>query len=308
MTATLAALLEEVATAPVPIADPGPVIDELRDRLETAATEAVDGLGAEHLPVRLPKARVAELLACEQLAVTASASGRSLSEPVVRGRILDRLLHHHVHGGGPAPGPALAVAVGAFEAERDDEVVAWLDHDPDLRARLAEDASGFAERLQTLGPIDPAWWPRCEDRLRVDLADGAVVCAAQLDLVAGGGPTGRPMVILEAKSGPFTADHRDGLFWYALLAALRHGSPPRGVIGWSAWEGRAWWQPVTADVLRGAATRGEEALARLAALLGGRAPDRTACRACAWCAERPTCPAARPLDGGEDGGGFGDGW
>lgn len=287
----LADLLDGARAASPVIADGGALVVALRAELEHAAAAAVEGVDPDRLPLRAPKERIARVLACEQLAVSSTGHGE-LREPVVRGRILDRLLHHHVHGDGPVHGPALAIAVGAFEAEGDDEIMAWLTERLDERARLAEDATAFAARLQAWGPIDPSWWPRCEDRLRVDLAGGRVVCAAQLDLVAGGAPTGLPMVVVEAKSGRFGQDHREGLFWYALLAALRHGQPPAAVIGWSGWDGAGWAQTVTEGMLRGATQRAAAAFDRLGALARGRPPVRTPCRGCGWCPERATCPVA----------------
>lgn len=292
---TLAALLDGVLASPPPILEPEPLLAELRADLEDAARAATDGLPERALPLRAPKDRISKVLACEAHLLATAVHGE-LSEPIVRGRVLDRLLHHHVHGGGPPPAavPALAIAEGAFEAERDDELLAWLAERTDARPGLAEDATAFAERLVTWGPIDPAWWPRCEDRLRVDLAGGRLVCAAQLDVVMGGEPTGRPMVVVEVKSGRFGQDHRDGLFWYAVLASLRHGTPPAAVIAWSAWDGAGWAQPVTEPVLRAATHRAAVAFARLGALARGEAATRTACRACAWCPEQATCPAAAP--------------
>jgi hypothetical protein len=299
MAARLAALLDDVVA-------PGPSVDvaDLRAGLDAAARLALDGVDPERLPIRLTKDRITRVLACEVHAVAESDASDSfeLSEPVVRGRVLDRLLHHHVHGVGTAPGPALAVAEGAFEAERDDAVVEWLLDDPDRRVRIAEDATAFAESLTALGPIEPSWWPRCEDRLRVDAGAGAIRCTAQLDLVVGGRPTDRPLVVVEVKSGRFGQDHRDGLFWYALLATLRHGAPPAAVIGWSAWDGTAWCQPVTEVVLHGAVDRAADALVRIGELARGREPTRTPGRACGWCPERDTCPVADEA-AGDDGDG-----
>jgi hypothetical protein len=137
--------------------------------------------------------------------------------------------------------------------------------------------------------------------VRVDLAGGDVVCAATFDLAVGGRPTERPLVIAEMKSGRFTQEHRDGLFWYALLAALRHRVAPGAVIGWSAQDGRGWAQPVTAAVLEAATQRGCAALDRIGDLERGRPPRRTACRACTWCTERDTCPEAAPVVDDDDG-------
>jgi hypothetical protein len=126
------------------------------------------------------------------------------------------------------------------------------------------------------------------------------VGAAQLDLVLGGRPTEHPLVVLEAKSGRFGQDHRDGLFWYALLVTLRHPEPPTAVIGWSGWDGAGWVQPVTEPLLLAAADRACEAIARIGDLARGRTPLRTPCRACAWCPERDTCPVADPGVGDDD--------
>jgi hypothetical protein len=295
----LADLLDVARTAAPSIGDGSGLVAELRAELEAVAAAVTEGVGPDGLPIRAPKDRIAKVLACEQLAMAPVEHGE-LNEPVVRGRILDRLLHHHVHGAGAVGGPALAIAEGALDAERDDDTVAWLQDRLEERVRLAEDATDFAARLADLGPIDPSWWPRCEDRVRVDLAGGRVVCSAQLDLVAGGHPTGLPMVIVEAKSGRFSQEHREGLFWYALLAALRHGTPPASVIGWSAWDGSGWAQAVTEGMLRGATQRSIAALERLGELARGRTPARTACRGCTWCPERATCDAAATSEDGDD--------
>lgn len=293
----LAALSGLAGATPHPSASA--VLPELRHRLDEVARRVPPGAR----PVRAPKDVLTRVLACERhhTATAGERGARSLSEPVVRGLVLDRLLHHHVHGE-PTSLRSLLVADGALLAERDDDVLAWLD-DPgerERRDRIGDDAAGFAAALRRWGPIDPAWWPRCEDRLRVSLGDGAVVCSARLDLVLGGAPTGRPIVILEAKSGPFRQDHRAGLLWYALLAALRHGTPPAAVIGWSALDGTSSLQPITAGVLAAAAERAVAALTRLADLAVGREPTATPGRACAWCPALAGCDVASPTFGVDD--------
>lgn len=289
-------MLADVAASPRPIPDEARLLDALRAQLDHAARGAVDGLPHDLLPLRVPKDRLTKVLTCERHLLATLEHG-DLTEPIVRGRVLDRLLHHHVHGGATATRqPALALAEGAFEAERDDDLTQWLGDNLDARERLASEADAFAERLRVLGAVPSDWWPRCEDRIRVDLADGDVVCAAQLDLVAGGAPTPHPLVVLEAKSGRFGPDHRDGLFWYALVLALRHGRAPAAAIAWSAWDGATWCQPITEGVLRAATDRACVALARLGELVRGRTPTATACRACAWCPVRETCGARAEVD------------
>lgn len=301
MTQTLAALLDGVVASSV-------AVDDLRVALEDAAGAAVEGVDPAQLPLRAPKDTITKVLACEQHLV-ATQGEWELAEPVVRGRVLDRLLHHRVHGDGSAPNEsALAIAESAFEAERDDDVIEWLMVNADGRARLDEDATEFAGRLDTwLGrredgssAIDPGWWPRCESRIGVELAGGRMLCTAQLDLAVGGGATGRPLVIIEVKSGRFSQEHRDGLFWYALVGALRYATPPAAVIGWSAWDGVGWCQPVTGGVLEASTHRACAAFERLGALARGLPPTRTACRACTWCPERDTCAEAAVPDVDDD--------
>jgi RecB family exonuclease len=286
-------MLAEVVT----MTPPAVQVDALRRALDDAAVAAADGVEPGRLPLRLPKDRMAKLLACEQLAMS-SLGGAALSEPVVRGRILDRLLHHHLHAAPSTSAPALAVAEGAFAAERDDEVLEWLRADPPTRGRLAEDASAFAERLHALGGVDRRWWPRCEERVRVDLAGGAVVCSAQLDLVLGGPPTELPLVVVEVKSGRLVGEHRDGLRWYALLVALRYGTAPAAIACWSALDGNGWVDAVTEASLTAALDRAGDALDRLGTLARGATPARTPGRACTWCPEASTCPVAAADDDG----------
>ena len=298
MTEQLGAVLDRVLASPT-ISDADGIVAAMRAELDHAARAATAGLCDDDLPLRASKDVLARVLACEQHLIEMQGEDE-LTEPVVRGRIVDRLLHHHVHGERALPPVPLAVAEDALEAERDDAVLTWLDDRADARARLADDASIAFEHLAALGPIEAAWWPRCETRVRVDLADGRVVCSAQLDLLLGGPPTGRPMVVFEAKSGTFAQDHRHGLFWYAALAGLRFGCPPVAVIGWSGRDGAVWHQPVTEATLVSATDRAVAAINRLGELAAGRTPTRTATRACAWCPARTSCDAAEPAAAGDD--------
>jgi hypothetical protein len=300
MTEPLHAVLDRVlATGPV-IGAPEQLLGELRAELDDAALTATDGVDDGELPLLAPKGVISKVLACEQHLLETAATDE-LSEPVVRGRIVDRLLQHHVHGGGGAHLPdALAVAEDSFGAERDDTVLAWLGEHGAARQRLADDAVVVTEHLATLGAVDARWWPRCETRLRVDLAGGRVRCSAQLDLVLGGHPTELPLVVLEAKSGRFVQEHRHGLFWYAVLAGLRFGRPPAAVIGWSGSDGATWCQPVTEAVLVAATERAAEAIVRLGELARGRPPRRTASSVCAWCPAQSSCDVADQTFGDED--------
>ena len=271
------------------------MLPSLREMLDAAAVRATAGVADADRPLLLSKESMRRVLACERHHAL-TPTGTSLHEPVVRGMVLDRLLHHHVHGSGPPPGAggALLVAVDALVAERADDVVAWLDAPEGglaCRDRLEEASEELAGALGSWGPIDPAWWPRCEERVRVDLGGGSVRASARLDLAVGGPPTSVPLVVVEVKSGTFSQEHRDGLFWYALLVALRHGRPPAAVVAWSPSSG-TWSQPVDAGVLRSAALRAERAITSLGALAAGREPVPTPGRACRWCAVRAECDVA----------------
>jgi len=262
-------------------------------REECAATVA--GAPADVLPLRLPKARIAGLLACER-GTLAGLGGSEMGEALVKGRLTDLLVAQHVTVGlGPdasadaveadlrdaldALGPAAADVATWLEGADDDALARVWHHTGVVRSRLSD---GW-------GPVEPAWWPRCQERAEVPLAGGALVLSATFDLVLGGPPTGRPWLLVEVKSGAAADRNRTDLLWYALVAALRHGQAPAWVATWTAADDGLVPGSVTLGAVESAARRGLAALERLVGLASGREPLVTPHPGCDWCPELDRC-------------------
>ncbi|MBK9178827.1 MAG: hypothetical protein IPM45_04520 [Acidimicrobiales bacterium] len=290
---TLSDVLADVLAAPPPPVSPD-ALRSIRAALDDALTAVADDLDPAAGPLRLPKGRVSEVLACER-AVLANLAPRPVSEAARLGRLLDRVAAHLVLGGDLGEpggvGDALGVARDALCAEDDPELLAWVDGlgGPD-RERVRTNLAGHAESLAaSLGVLDPAWWPRCESRATVTFAGGRIVAGAAFDLVLGGRPTGRPTVLVELKSGPTRPEHRQDVFWYALLCALRDGEAPAVVATWSGGDATVVDTPVAEGVLESAARRVIDAAVRLTRLASGGEPDMTPSGRCRWCRALPRC-------------------
>lgn len=285
-------LLAEVAGAP-PAAVPADVLHELRADLDRLAAELAPSLPADARPLRVPKDRLAAVLACERH-VLATLGGRPPAEPMVLGAALDHVVTRHVlHGVGVDP--AAEAAREALRVTGSDEALAWWDaQPPEVDARLRGELDRAAELLAAgWGEVDPGWWARPQVDVSVVLAGGVVVCAGRFDLLLGGPPTGRPGVLVEVKSGRARPAHRDDLLWYALLTGLRFGWAPAVVATWSAADDALVPVPVSEGALRAAARRAGDGLVALAGLAAGRPPQVRAGPRCGWCPELDRCEVGR---------------
>jgi hypothetical protein len=143
--------------------------------------------------------------------------------------------------------------------------------------------------VASFGVLDAKWWPRCESRVELAMADGAVVAAARLDVHLGGSGTGRPSVIVEVKSGAKRRDPLDDGRWYALLAAARDGVAPDAVLTlWTA-DGTVHVERVGPATIESAARRAVDAVTSLVELAAGREPTTRPNPMCTWCPARSSC-------------------
>lgn len=285
---TLAAELAAVcARLPEPV--PGETIDELRTVLEEELTDLTASLDPAVGPLRLPKRRLADVLACERY-VVANLHERPLTLPVVAGSLLHRVAAHVVLTG-QMPADPLTTARHALDADDEHRLRTWLDErDPHELAVLAANLMGHTEELVArLGDLDSGWWPRLESPVAIVFAGGRVVASASFDLVLGGGATCRPGVVVELKTGPNRDEHRQDLFWYALLAALRDGRAPQAVATLAVGGGDLIVEPVGPGTLRSAAYRALDATERLVRLASGEPPPMRPGPRCRWCAACDRC-------------------
>lgn len=265
----------------------------LRDRLEAASTRALELLeghdAVDALPLRLPKRRVLDLLACERLAAARHVCAEdttALPIPVLRGLALDRFVQQVVHGcpvRDPVGDLSSALEAEGDEARRADLVAAA----PQLGvAELAASAGDWAD-------LDPSWWPRTQSPVAVHLAGGRVRCEGRVDVELGGPLSGRPGVVVEVKVGRPHPSHLGEATHYALLVALRDDEAPVVVARWYPGAALA-HQVVTAEVLEGAARRLAAAIGAWAKLKAGRTPRERPGPGCSWCPDADRCPSFRP--------------
>ncbi|MBV9952816.1 MAG: hypothetical protein JO291_12740 [Acidimicrobiia bacterium] len=285
---TVRAVLDRLLAEPPPPADPTEVAAVLAWFTEEAEAR-VARCPPEALPLRLPKARIESLLACERMTV-AKLGALPLSEALVRGRCTDLLVAQHALTGLTAD--AEDDLRSALSARADHDVLAWIDEaDDDGRDRLWRHAGLVREALRTgWGPIDSAWWARPQESVRVPVADGALVLSCTFDLALGGPGTGRPWVLVEVKAGTARDGNRSDLLWYSLVAALRHRRPPDLVVAWSAADDGLVPVPITAGSLEAAGRRALAALDRLVELAAGREPEARPNPRCRWCPDIDRCP------------------
>jgi hypothetical protein len=156
---------------------------------------------------------------------------------------------------------------------------------------LVEAETRVARVVAAVPPLDPGWWPRVEEPVRVRLAGGAVVVTGRLDVLLGGPPTERPGIVVEVKGGRWYDGMRADAHLYALLVGLRDGVAPAGVVTLVA-DGTTHVEPIRPGLLTHAGERLEQALRTAAALAAGEVPEARPGAHCAHCPVRPDCPAA----------------
>lgn len=156
----------------------GQDLADLRGHLEGAAARAValvDGHDARDLlPLRVPKGRVAALLACERHAVARHAQpfDASMAPATLRGMALDRYVLHELVAG-PVADPLedlLSMLDAQAEFATRDDVIAWPDAAAAL-APLATAAGPGPASTRRGGPAPrrrpPSTWPVATSSHRV---------------------------------------------------------------------------------------------------------------------------------------------
>jgi hypothetical protein len=280
----LASLLEE---PPAP-SDPAEV-SRVLEWFIAAAEDLVERCPPEARPLRLPKARIESLLACERMTL-AKLGDLPLSEALVRGRCTDLLVAQHSLTG--LGDDVEADLRDALSTRADDDVLEWIgESDDDGLERLWRHAGHVRDALRSgWGPIDTGWWARPQEPVRVALAGGDLLLSCTFDLALGGPGTQRPWVLVEVKAGTVRDGNRSDLLWYSLVAALRHRRSPDLVAAWSAADDSLVPVPINAGSLEAAGHRALDALGRLVELAAGREPEVRPNPRCRWCPDLDRCP------------------
>ncbi len=185
-----------------------------------------------------------------------------------------------------------------------DGLGAWLQSCPEgeraeLRALANERVVTFFECFP---PLKARWVPVTEGRLRAELLGGRIVLAGRTDISLGRatGPTAGKVVI-DLKTGGFSASHLDDLRFYALVETLRLGTPPRLLASYYLDSGRAHPEAVTEGLLQAAVARTVDGARILHELeVGSREPVVRPGRTCRWCPALAGCGPGRAHLGEDD--------
>lgn len=251
-------------------------------------------------PLVVTKDRLTRVLACEAHYVATEFGQRSNSVALACGAIVDALFRQLVTVGSIGDPMTDGLAALAVD-DRQSDLVGWVERlsGPErdaLGAEVERQAEGLRRRWP---PLDPSWLPRTQEAMRVRLADGAFELSARVDLAIGR-PAGdvASVAIVEVKSGSRRAEHRADLHFSALLETLRSPAPPFVVATYYTRTGELDVDPVTDELLMGAARRTLMGTRRLADLAGGAEPGRTANPLCGRCSVLPDCDLGQERLGG----------
>jgi hypothetical protein len=243
---------------------PRPVADaERADSLRQFLEEGLEPLGREpgvhegsvaRPPLVVTKARLTE---AHSRPGPRAAGDRAPTPAIACGILIGVLFRQLITTG--SIGDPVADGFGALAVDdRHADLLAWVGRLPDdqrraLDAEVRRQAEGLVRRWPAL---DPAWLPRTEEPMRADLAGGAVVLAARVDLAVGRpGLDVASVAVVEVKSGARRGEHRDDLGFYALIEALRHPAPPFAVATYYTRTGELDVEPVSDELLWAAADR-----------------------------------------------------
>ncbi|MFP3902336.1 MAG: PD-(D/E)XK nuclease family protein [Acidimicrobiia bacterium] len=258
----------------------------LRSDLDAAAATAVEiGGWTPGEPLRLSKHPLRWLLTCPRRALVHDAGGDP--DALAVGRLVDAAAK--LAALGSTRRIDVDAALAFLEAHGDTTVADHLAARGEAGDALRRDAAARVARLVEAWPrVDPDWWPRVEEPVRVALAAGAVTLAGRLDVVLGGPPSTRPAVIVEIKAGGWHDAMRADAHLYALLAGLRDGCLPAAVVTLVA-DGTTQVEPVRAAAVVHMAERVRAALATAASLAAGEPAEARPGAHCRPCPVRHEC-------------------
>jgi hypothetical protein len=208
-------------------------------------------------PLVVTKDRLTRVLAGEAHSAAAEFGDRPPTMAMACGAIVDVLFRQLVTVGSIADPMADGLAALSVD-DHQRALVSWIERLPgserdQLHAEVDRQAGGLCRRWPSL---DPSWLPRTQEALRVPLAGGAVELSARVDLAIGAPAADEASVaIVEIKSGRRRVEHRADLHFYALVESLRSPAPPFVVATYYTRTGEVDVDPVSEELLVGAARR-----------------------------------------------------
>ncbi len=262
----------------------------LRDRLAAELNQQLEPTAArltEDDPLFVSKYRLSSVHGCEARFVAEEDEPFAWSVPMARGTVVHKAIELSVTWRGePAPIDIVNEAIARLEND-DGSLADFLQgcSEADLADLRAQVNALFADFQEDWPPLKPGWRPVAESRVRVELSGRRVVLSGKVDLTLGrsdGHVAGK--VLVDFKTGGFHLSHMEDLRFYALLEAIKHGTPPRLVATYYLDQARFQVEPVTVEMLDAAVARTVDGAARIVAL--AEHPVDTVKRTgpdCRWC-------------------------
>jgi hypothetical protein len=262
--------------------------EDLQDRLSGVAAQIPEG---ESLWVS--KHLLSTVHGCEGHFLATEEEHFAWSPATARGAVSHKAIELSIGWrGDPAPGLLVDEAIARL-IHGTDSVGTYLEAlGEGERAELhGEAVERTAKFLECFPPLEARWRPVAESRLRVDLCDDKIVLSGKVDLTIGR-PDGlrAGKVLIDLKTGGFAPSHRDDLRFYALIEALRLGTPPRLLATYYLDGGRLQDEIVSEALLATAVervVRGTELILELRH--DGREPVLRPGAPCRWCARQESC-------------------
>ncbi len=283
---------------------------QLRRELDDALEPMLADLPADET-MFVSKHLLGRIMGCEKRFLAEDDDQFAWSVPLARGTIAHKAIELSIHWR-REPDPLVLVDESiARLSEGIDGLADWLQGCTEVeRAELRAEANDRVVKfLECWPPLKAQWRPVTESRLRLELHDRFVL-SGKVDLALGqaeGDLAGK--VLVDLKTGGFSPQHLDDLRFYALIEAIRLGTPPRLLATYYLDQGRFLPEPVTEELLYSAVARVVDGIERvLDTRKRSREPRTSPGPACRWCVALPDCDAGRRhLDDGDETG-LGDGW
>jgi hypothetical protein len=277
--------------------------DELLADLEDGLADLTPELEPED-PLFVSKRALSNVHGCELRHLAERATDFTWNATIARGSVAHKAIELSVHWRGePDPLDMVDEALARL-SNGTDGLADWLQtcqeaERAELRALANERVVTFFECFP---PLKARWVPVTEGKQRASLLGGRIVLSGRTDLSLGrstGTTAGK--VIIDLKTGGFSASHLDDLRFYALVETLRLGTPPRLLASYYLDSGRAHPEAVTEGLLHAAVARTVDGARILHELeVGSREPVVRPGRTCRWCPALAGCKPGRAHLGEDD--------
>ena len=283
---------------------------QLRRELDDGIEPLLGDLPADDT-MFVSKHLLGRIMGCEKRFLAEDDDRFEWSVPLARGTIAHKAIELSIPWR-REPEPLVLVDESmARLSEGIDGLADWLQTCSEVeRAELRAEANDRVVKfLECWPPLKTNWRPVTESRLRLELHD-RVVLSGKVDLALGqaeGGLAGK--VLVDLKTGGFSPQHLDDLRFYALIEAVRLGTPPRLLATYYLDQGRFLPETVSEELLFSTVARVVDGVARiLDTRKREREPNTAPGPACRWCIALHDCETGRRFleDGDETG--LGDGW